>query len=266
MENLVNLEGRVCVVTGAGSGIGRATARQLGALGAKVVITDRDETSAKETREALAGGGHIARQHDVTDVVAWNRVIEETEHLFGRLDLLVNNAGIMIKGAFADAPIDHLRRQYAINVEGPFIGMQTALPLLERTVNSAGRSVAIVNVSSVFGQISGEEFAAYSASKGAIKMLSRAVAMEVATKRVRVNCVLPGPIQTNLGTDFDPPRKPDGQVMTAEEILASWAQRVPFGRMGKPREIAAVIAFLASDAAEFMMGAEIVVDGGYTAV
>jgi NAD(P)-dependent dehydrogenase (short-subunit alcohol dehydrogenase family) len=266
MRETASMEGRIALVTGAGSGIGRATAKQFDALGATVIATDVNLTGVTETVTGLKGLGHVALVHDVTDVQAWQTVVAEAENRFGRLDFLINNAGIMLSSPFTSTPIDHLRRQFQINVEGPFIGMQTALPLLERTVQLSGKSTAIVNVSSVFGQVSGGEFAAYSASKGAIRMLSRAVATEVAAKRVRVNTIHPGPIQTSLGIDFDPPRKPNGDFMTGEEILALWAQRIPAGRMGKAREVAAVIAFLASESAEFIIGAEITVDGGYTAI
>jgi NAD(P)-dependent dehydrogenase (short-subunit alcohol dehydrogenase family) len=260
------VEGRVALVTGAGSGIGRATAKQFDALGATVIATDVNLEAVTATTSSFANSASIASYHDVTDAAGWQAILSDAESKFGRLDFLINNAGIMMSSPFADTPVEHLRRQYQINVEGPFIGMQTVIPLMERTIQASGKSAAIVNVSSVFGQVSGGDFAAYSASKGAIRMLSRAVATELAPKRIRVNTIHPGPIQTNLGTDFDPPLGPDGKALTGAEVLAMWAQRIPAGRMGKAREVAAVITFLASEAAEFILGAEIAVDGGYTAI
>jgi NAD(P)-dependent dehydrogenase (short-subunit alcohol dehydrogenase family) len=177
----------------------------------------------------------------------------------------VNNAGIMLARGFAEAPVEDLRAQYRINVEGPFVGMQTFLPLLRETAAKHGAKPSIINVSSVYGAVAGDRYAAYSASKGAIAMLSRAVAHELAASGIRVNAILPGPCATNLGAKHEPMRGPDGAALPLEGVLAYWLAKMPIGRMGLASDIAPVVAFLACDASIFMTGAQLVADGGYSA-
>lgn len=264
--SLAELEGRVAIVTGAGSGIGLATAQQLAACGATVIATDIDEASLAVYRTEEGNGDFHSLHHDVTDHAHWATVIAKAEEL-GRLDILVNNAGIMIDTPFERAPLEDLRLQYRINVEGPFIGMQAALPLLARRRDADGSSTAsIINVSSIYGQVAGDRYAAYSASKGAIRMLSKAAAVELAPKGIRVNSIHPGPTATKLGANHEIPTDDMGTPLSIEQIIAMWNSRIPAGRMGNVEDIAPVVAFLASDAARYVTGAEIVVDGGYSAI
>ncbi|WP_082835992.1 SDR family NAD(P)-dependent oxidoreductase [Croceicoccus bisphenolivorans] len=259
---MIDLANKIALVTGAASGIGKETTTLFAALGATVVLTDRNVEGAAEVADAI-GNGASALALDVMDAGQWSEVCAEIDAAHGRLDVLVNNAGIMIARPFADAGVEILRKQYAINVEGVYLGMHTALPLLRRA--AATGSASIVNVSSIYGKVAGSEYAAYSASKGAVRALSKAVAIELAKERVRVNCVMPGPIATNLGADWEPPKDESGRLLTPEEILAAWSALIPAGRIGMPQDIAPLIAFLASDAAGFVTGAEYIADGGYTA-
>lgn len=265
MHSLFDLTGRVALVTGAGSGIGRATCEVLASLGARIVGTDIDGEAAALTIAALAGDGHLGIAHDVTSEADWQRVRATVEQRCARLDVLVNNAGIMLARAFMDAPLEDLRAQYRINVEGPFIGMQAFIPLLRATAEAHGTKPSIVNISSVYGQVAGDRYAAYSASKGAIAMLSRAVGHELAASGIRVNSVHPGPCATNLGAKHEPMRDAAGNPLSFEHVMAYWLQKMPIGRMGQATDIAPVVAFLACDASIFVTGAQIVADGGYSA-
>ena len=256
---MIDFSGRIALVTGAASGIGLATATLLAQLGATGVLCDREVPAAENAAGAI-GRGARALPLDVTYEDQWLTVLSEVDASHGRLDVLVNNAGIMIAKPFAEAGIDVLRRQHAINVEGVYLGMHHALPLLRKSGKGS-----IVNVSSIYGKVAGSEYAAYSATKGAVRALSRAVAIELAAEGIRVNCVMPGPVATNLSADWEPPRDAEGNLLTAEQALAIWASLIPMGRLGTVDDVASLIGFLASDAAAFVTGAEFIADGGYTA-
>ncbi|MFT3802233.1 MAG: SDR family oxidoreductase [Burkholderiaceae bacterium] len=258
------LSGKTIIVTGAGSGIGRATARLLAAEGAAVFATDRNAEGLAETI-ADADGSITTQVHDVTEQRDWDRLFGLVGERSDALHGLVNNAGIMLAGPFDQSSIEDLRLQYRINVEGPYMGMIGALPLMRRSRRANGGTASIVNVSSIFGQIAGSRYAAYSASKGAILMLSKAVAVELAAEGIRVNTVHPGPTATQLGASHAPPLDERGRPMSREQVVAMWQQRIPARRFGQADEIAATIAFLLGDAASYVNGAEIVVDGAYSA-
>ena len=259
-----SLAGKIAWVTGAGSGIGRATALALAEAGAIPVIGDVNAASLAETA-ALIAGESLSLVHDVTDEASWAAGVDAVRQRFGQLDVLVNNAGIMLAKPFPEAPLEHLRRQQTINVESVFIGMQAALPVLHEAIAKGATGASIINISSVYGMVAGAQFAAYSASKGAVRGLTRAVALELARTGIRVNCVLPGPVHTNLGADWAPPVDAAGVPIPAEVALAAWAATIPMGRLGEARDIAPLVRFLASDEARFITGAEFVADGGYTA-
>ena len=208
----------------------------------------------------------LALRHDVTSVDDWAAAVGTAATHAGRLDVLVNNAGIMIKRGFLQTSLDDFRCQQRVNVESVFIGMQAALPLMQKTAKEHATTTSVINVSSVFGQVAGVDFSAYSATKGAVRLLTKAVAAEFAKAGVRVNSVHPGPTVTRLGADFEPPTDAQGHPLSAEESRAILEARIPAGRLGMPNDIAGAIAFLASDASRYVTGSELTVDGGYTTV
>ena len=263
--SIFRLDGRAVLITGAGAGIGRQTALTLAGLGATIYATDINGDSAAETARMI-GGGAVGFAHDVTSQDDWASAIGRVGDIARRLDVLVNNAGIMIKRDFLDMSLDEFRRQNAINVEGTFLGMQAALPLMLKTVEAHKTSPSIINISSIYGQVAGAAFSGYSASKGAVRRLSKAVAFEFAKKGVRVNSVHPGPTATALGAAWDPPRDEAGDLLTPEAAAALWLRLIPNGRFGMPADVAGAIAYLASDASAYVTGSELVIDGAYTAV
>ncbi|WP_043970299.1 SDR family NAD(P)-dependent oxidoreductase [Novosphingobium sp. P6W] len=261
---ILDLTGKTCWVTGAASGIGRETALTLARHGASVIASDLNLAGAQETATSC-GGDALALAHDVSEEAAWATCAAAVEARFGKLDALVNNAGIMISRPFSEAPVEMLRRQNRINVESVYIGMQTAEPLMKAAIAQGAAGASIVNLASIYGKVAGAQFAAYSATKGAVRALSKAVAYEWASAGIRVNCVLPGPVQTNLGADWEPPLDAEGNPIPPEVALAAWASLIPMKRLGVASDIAPMIAYLASDAAAFVTGAEFTADGGYTA-
>lgn len=264
MSRLFQLDGKVAWVTGAGSGIGQTAALTLADQGAALVVSDINPAGLAETASLLGDQPHLPLVHDVTREEQWADGAARVGERFGRLDILVNNAGIMVSRPFELAPLELLHRQQRINVDSVYIGMQTALPLMRKALAMGVAGAAIINIASVYGMVAGAQFAAYSATKGAVRALSRAVAFELAKTGIRVNCVLPGPVQTNLGADWEPPKGPDGTPIPPDAALAAWAAMIPMGRLGQAQDIAPLIAFLASDNAAFITGAEFVADGGYT--
>ena len=242
---------KVALVTGAGSGIGRATAMRLGAEGARVACVDTLAEAAADTVHAIAarGGEAVALTSDVTDEAACVRMVEDAVARFGRLTTLVNSAGVRSQRPDRLPPPEEWQRVVNVNLTGTYLASRAALPAL--TASGAG---SITNLASIYGLVGGATSSAYAASKGAIVNLTRQMALEWAPK-VRVNCVCPGVIDT---------------PMTAElRRDAAWAEkalkRYPLGRFGQPEEIAAAILYLASDEAAFVTGVALPVDGGYTA-
>jgi cyclopentanol dehydrogenase len=246
------LDGKVALITGAARGQGQAEARLFAREGAKVLLGDVvDDEGAQVAREIADAGGEARYVHlDVSKRVDWEAAVALAESLWGRLDVLVNNAGIANRSGITDTDDELWDRVISINQTGTFLGMRTAVPALRR---AGGGS--IVNISSVLATMGSGNSVAYTASKGAITAMTRTVSVELATENIRVNCVHPGAIETPmvqelLGDD------PEGR----REMIA----RHPIGRVGEPEEVATGVLFLASDEASFVTGATLVIDGGNT--
>ena len=251
------LAGKVALVTGAASGLGAETARALARAGAAVMLTDLSIAAGDAVAAAIiADGGRAAfTPHDVTSEDDWAAAVTATTTAFGRLDILVNNAGIV--GNQLDLmthSLDDWRRILAVNLDGVFLGMRA----VGATMAAQG-SGSVINLSSILGKVGMANTSAYCASKGGVLMLTKAAAIEWAPLGIRVNSVHPGFIDTPMVANALHASE-NGNEMRSALIAAH-----PLGRMGVPREIADVVVFLASDESSFMTGAELLVDGGYTA-
>ena len=252
------LEDKVALVTGGAHGIGAATAAMMAREGAAVAITDVADDEGEDLAERVRSDGGKARYWhlDVSEEAAVERVMRETAEAFGRLDTLVNNAGI----SGANKPTDELTAEEwdqvtSINVRGVFFCTKHAIPHLRR---AGGGS--IVNLSSIYGIISAEDLPAYHASKGAVRLMTKTDALLYASEKIRVNSVHPGFIWTPLVEELAR-NSPEG----VEAFRRGHDERHPIGHVGEPDDIAAGIVYLASDEAKFVTGSELVIDGGYTA-
>lgn len=248
------IAGKTALITGGASGIGFATASRFITEGAKVMITDIDETKGTAALAQLGQGAGFHLQ-DVTDEAGWDQVVERTIGELGPLDILVNCAGVFWYGTIEKTSYDLWKQTMAINLDGTFLGCRAAV----KTMRARGGS--IINMSSTAGLRGYPDSAAYDASKGGVRLLTKSVALYCARERnhVRCNSVHPGGIDTPMvRTWFE--ERDDSQ---AEE--QSWLDGTPMGRLGKPEEIASLILFLASDESRFVTGAEMIIDGGKTA-
>lgn len=249
----MDLSGKVAIVTGAARGIGQACARRLAADGAAVLVTDviDDEGEAVAVSIREDGGTAIFAHHDVSDESQWEQVVGRARSEFGRLDVLVNNAGI---GTFEDVEKETREgwdRMIAINQTGVWLGMKHGGVAMKETGGGS-----IVNLSSIFGAVGGFGGSiAYHASKGAVRLMTKSAAIRWAAEGVRVNSVHPGFVDTPM---LD-------QAKEDEQTLEAIVSMTPMGRLGRPEEIASMVSFLASDEASYMTGSEVYVDGGWTA-
>ena len=243
------VQDKIAIVTGGASGIGRATALALGREGATVAIADLDLAGGEKTAREI-GAPSIFVRHDVTDEAAWQRLIADVVQRFGRLDVLVNNAGIVIPGTVESTSLEDWRKVQAVNSEGVFLGCKHAIPAMAK---SGGGS--IVNISSVAALVGTPPFAAYAASKGAVRSLTQTVAVHCSQQQNGVRCssVHPGGIDTPLVRNLGGARQTPQQGAGALPPL------------GQPEDVANLVLYLASDESRLVNGAAMVVDGGMTA-
>ena len=246
------LAGKVALITGAASGIGRATAALFRGEGAKVAATDRNEAGLK----TLGSDADLTLAQDVTDEARWREVVDAVLSKFGRLDILVNSAGIGTLGTIETTTLADFRKVSAVNAEGTFLGCREAVRAMKE---SGGGS--IVNLSSVAGIIGDASSLAYCASKGAVRLLTKSAALHCARSgyKIRVNSVHPSFAQTPMVLEGI------ARAKDPERVRAGLARAAPMGRMGKAEEVALTILFLASDKSSFTTGGEFMVDGGLTA-
>ena len=252
MSQTRRLEGRVALVTGSASGIGRATVERLSSEGAIVVISDVQDEAGEATVTAVrdAGGDALYVHLDVTDESGWAAAVERILAERGRLDILVNNAGLGDLAPIEETTLAVWERTIAIDQTGVFLGMK----MCGEALKASGHG-SVINISSIFGTSGGFGVSpAYHAAKGAVRTLTKNVALHWATEGVRVNSVHPGFIRT-----------PILDQAKGTEVWDAMTAMTPMGRLGEPEEIAAAVAYLASDDASFVTGLELYVDGGYIA-
>jgi len=245
------MDGKVALVTGAGGGLGRAHARVLAAEGAGLVITDIDPRAIERTAEELASCGHeaVAQVHDVSSPRDWQRVVAAAMDRFGHVDVLVNNAGILLLKPLEETEDAEWDRVMAVNSKSVFLGCKYILPAMRK---AGGGS--IVNVSSAYGLQGAPGCAAYVTSKGACRMLTKAAASDLAKFNIRVNSLHPGVVATEMTRDL---------LTTPESIRLALGSTI-LDRPAQPDEVAAAVLFLASADSSYMTGSEVVVDGGMT--
>lgn len=256
---MTELAGRIALVTGASRGIGEAAARSLAAQGARVILTDIADTSA--LAEELGG---LARVQDVADEQGWIDTMAFAREHAGGLDILVNNAGLFFAKPVTETTLEDWRRLHSVNVEGVFLGCKHAIPLLAERAHHWAGGASIINLSSVAGLVGTPLVSCYNASKGAVRLFTKGVAMEVAPMKIRCNSVHPGVIETVMGRDLVSQFAAAGGA-GENETRASLSNMHALGHFGVPQNVADAITFLASDRAAFMTGTEMVIDGGFTA-
>ena len=246
----MRLKGKVALVTGGNKGIGAAVVRRFASEGAKVWSGDilTDKTNELSDNLANEKGNIIHETLDVTSLTSWqiliNKIVDET----GKIDILINNAGIYERRSIEETTEEQFDKMLAVNTKGPFIGIKLALDALKASGNAS-----IVNLSSTAG-LRGSFAVHYGASKGALRLMTKSIASKYAKDGIRCNSVHPGPIDTEMGHTAVPP----------DQLRDRLYERIPMGRFGTAEEVANVILFLASDESSFVTGSEVVVDGGAT--
>lgn len=263
------LEGRVALVTGGLRGIGIACVERMLEEGAEVILADLKAPGDPDVGEVLGPLGQAARyvQLDVSNEAAWEQTSAGVRADYGRLDILVGNAGVDCVGPVETLALDQWRRIMSINVDGLFLGVKHLTTLMSETGKRTRGGASIINISSIMGLVGYSETSAYNASKGAARLFSKAIAIEFAQKRmaIRANSVHPGFVRTPLLMIGMQRWADQGMAESAQALVDGLNAATPLGRIAEPSEIAAVVAFLASDDASYVTGAEITVDGGWTA-
>ena len=249
----MRLAGRVAFISGGARGMGAVEARLFAQEGAKVAIGDvlEDEGRQVEAEINETGGQAMFVRRDVTSESAWQRAISTAVSRFGRLDILINNAGIGGPGRVQDTSLEEWERVMAVNAKGVFLGTKAVIPEMRKTGGGS-----IINISSQLGLVGTDHSSPqYQASKGAVRLLTKATAIQYAKERIRANSVHPGPIIT-----------PMTEVGRADpQRYRTMLSRIPVGRYGQPQEVAYGVLYLASDESSYVTGSELVIDGGWTA-
>jgi 3(or 17)beta-hydroxysteroid dehydrogenase len=247
---------KVVIVTGGAGGLGKAEALLLAKEGAKVVITDVDEVGIKSVSETIRSQGGKAGfvKHDVASEAEWSYVLHRTLEEFGKLDVLVNNAGVILYKKIEDTSLAEWRWLMSVNLDGVFLGTKLAIEAMKK--NGGG---SIINISSVAGLIGNPDASAYHASKGGVRSFTKAAAIECSRAgydyNIRVNSIYPGVINTRMADDLK-------QDRTKYNTALSWHA---MGHFGEPEDVAYGVLYLASDESKFLTGSELVIDGGWTA-
>jgi 3alpha(or 20beta)-hydroxysteroid dehydrogenase len=244
------LEGKVAIITGAAGGIGAATARRFAQEGALLMLTDADANGAQQLAEEI-GEGASARAHDVTSEREWDAVVAWAREMHGRVDVLLNNAGVFLAAPLVQTSPEQFRHVLDVNLVGVFLGMRAVAPVMIE--HGSG---SIVNVSSLAGLTGGPYLSAYAASKWGVRGISKVAARELARHNVRVNSLHPGQIDTAMNA-----RQRD----QTPELVDRLIENVPLRRIGTPQEIAHALVYLSCDESVYMTGSELVLDGGASA-
>ena len=252
------VQDKIAIVTGAASGLGEASARMLAREGAKLVVADIDEAHGNAVAGSISGASFI--RHDVTQEANWETLIAATVEKFGRLDILVNCAGISHLGPPEDETIERWRALMAVNLDGVFLGTKHAIRAMKKNRPLGG---SIVNLSSIEGIVGNPNLGSYNASKGGVRLYTKSVALYCAKSRlgIRVNSVHPALIWTPMVEN----QLRDRGVENIEMARRTMDFMHPIGHMGEPDDVAYGVLYLASDEAKFVTGTELVIDGGYTA-
>jgi len=251
--DLFRLDDRVAIITGGSKGLGKAMASALASVGAKVVITSRHLNEAQATADEIkktTDGRIIALEADVSIQPQVERMVNHTIDEFGKIDILINNAGINIRSSIEELKVDDLTQVLNINLIGPILCCRAVAPHMRE--QKYGR---VINIASILGSVGMPNRTPYSTSKGGLIQLTRTLALEWAPNNITVNAICPGPFLTEMNRP----------LMNDPQVYQTFVSKVPLGRWGEPEEIGGVTIFLASEASSFVTGATIYVDGGYTA-
>ena len=251
--DLFRLDDRVAIITGGSKGLGKAMASALAGAGANVVVMSRHLNEAQVTADEIknsTGRKILALEVDVSQQPQVERMVNQTLEEFGRIDILINNAGINIRGSIEELKMEDLAQVLNINLIGPILCCRAVVPYMK--AQKYGR---VINIASILGSVGMPNRTSYSTSKGAIIQFTRTLALELAPHNITVNAICPGPFATEMNRP----------LMDDPQVYQTFASKVPLGRWGEPEEIGGITIFLASDASSFVTGATIYVDGGYTA-
>ena len=262
------VEGKVAIVTGGASGIGAACVETLAREGARVVISDIDDPRGTALAAQITASGQeaIYLSHDVTDEARWREIMAEIERRYGRLDILFANAGIgLMVPSIVEMSLADWRRQTAVNLDGVFLSVKHCIPLMRRPSDGSAGGGSIIMTSSIAGLRGSATLAGYCATKGGVRLFAKAIAMECASRGdgIRVNSVHPGIIDTPIWGKIRPDLA-DSRRNAPIDVEEMGRLGAPLGRVGKPQDIANGVLFLASDAANYITGTELVIDGGIT--